>query len=77
MMRISTSPRRPKNYLQSEPDEVVVEVIPDPERAKLQEFGRGLAEMAMTVKTMRGVRRGIVERAYAKELDRLERERYG
>lgn len=55
--------------------EPFIEVVPDDERAKLVEFGKGLASMNDVVNVMRGVRRGIVMRAFEHEQQRLENAR--
>jgi len=54
-----------------------VEVIPDSERKELIELGHQMARINVGVNTMRGVRRGVVVRAYEREVERLEKERYG
>lgn len=58
-------------------EEPQFEVIPDDERHKLEDFGTEIAKLNFQVKIMQGVRRGIVERAFATESRRLEKERYG
>lgn len=52
-------------------------IVDEETRRLLVEFARGLAAMNQQVKTMRGVERGIVEREFARETARLEKERYG
>lgn len=55
-------------------EEVGIEVVSDEDREKLQEFARGLAGLNALVQAMRGPRRGIIHRAYAKEVQRLAAE---
>ena len=57
------------------PEEPDIEVIPDDERKKLVEFGEGLAEMNEIVNTMRGVRRGVVVRAFEAKVKKIEHDR--
>lgn len=57
-------------------EETQFEIIPEDERHKLEDFGAQLAALNLQVKTMQGVRRGIVERAFAAASRKLEKERY-
>lgn len=68
--------RRTKDQILADAPDPDVEVISDEERAKLEEFGRGLADVNMVVNTMRGVKRGIVIRAFEAHTRQLESGRY-